>query len=62
MKYAMDTPFGIFKQVPREPLQLDDQSKIRSLVGVGLAVEECDTFPDPMVYLKQFEVWMSMHV
>ena len=31
-------------------------SKIGSLVGVGLAVEECDTCPDPMTYLKEYEV------
>jgi len=56
MKFALDTPFGIFKQVPRQALKFDDPSKIGSLVGVGLAVEECDTCPDPMTYLKEYEV------
>lgn len=56
MKYAMDTPFAIFKQLPRQALPVDDESRLQSLVGVGLAVEEYRDFPDPLSYLEHYEV------
>ena len=60
MKYALDTPFAVFRQLPRHALPVDDESDIKSLVGVGLVVEELDTFPDPLTYLGHYEVSMCL--
>lgn len=58
MKYALDVPFEIFRQVPRQPILLDGTAMIGSLEGVALAVEECADSPehDPLTYLVQYQV------
>jgi hypothetical protein len=57
MKYALDVPFAIFRQVPRQLISLHDTATIGSLEGVTLAVEECaSSDQDPLAYLMQYQV------
>ena len=48
MKYGLDMPFGIFKQVPRQSIPVGSEDKIESFSGICLAIEEDDSFPDPL--------------
>lgn len=43
-------PFGVFSMFPRELLPTTGPHEISRVVGV-LAVEEDDSFPDPLTYL-----------
>ena len=57
MKYALDVPFAIFRQVPRQLISHQDTATIGSLEGVALAVEESTTSDeDPLAYLMQYKV------
>ena len=52
----LDTPFTIYRLMPREPLLPNDNSVMGSFRAMVLAVEKCVDSLDPLSYLKEYQV------